>query len=125
MLLQRRSAVKEAFPNRWTASASGHVDEGETWEKAAYREMMEEIGIRTQLKLIGDSKISIDSGNDKIRQFIRIYEGLVDSETQFELDENEVSEIKWYDTAELKLEINQDPDDFTPSFRELVKTLVL
>lgn len=121
ILLQRRSIKKEAYPGRWTVSASGHVDEGETWDQAAHREMNEEIGITTKLKLIGDSKVSIDSGDNKIRQFIRVYEGIIDSSTNISIDTNEVSETKWYDITKLKTEIEQNPDNFTPSFYDVIK----
>lgn len=43
IFLQKRSAAKDIFPNRWTESAGGHVDEGETYEQAAHRELEEEI----------------------------------------------------------------------------------
>ncbi|TAL14788.1 NUDIX domain-containing protein [Patescibacteria group bacterium] len=121
MLLQRRSLKKAAFPDRWTSAASGHVDEGEAWDYAAHREMKEEIGVTTDLKLIGETKIVIDTDDEHIRQFIHVYEGTVDSKIKLDLDPDEVSETKWYDIAELKTEIAKTPDTFTPSFRELIK----
>jgi isopentenyl-diphosphate delta-isomerase len=41
-LLQKRSSLKALFPNCWTNAASGHVDEGETYEISAPRELVEE-----------------------------------------------------------------------------------
>ena len=43
--LQRRSATKDTYPNRWTTSCSGHVDAGEDYDKAVVRELVEELGI--------------------------------------------------------------------------------
>ena len=47
ILSQRRSPEKKSYPNRWTDSASGHVDEGDTYESAIVRELEEELCIVT------------------------------------------------------------------------------
>lgn len=46
ILLQKRSAIKESNPNRWTVSASGHLVTGDSSYEAAVRETEEELGIR-------------------------------------------------------------------------------
>src|ERR1044072_9307689 len=52
-LLQKRSSKKALYPNRWTNAASGHVDEGETYETSAPRELQEEVGISVPLEFLG------------------------------------------------------------------------
>src|SRR4051812_10597784 len=54
LLSQKRSVKKDTFPGMWTVAASGHVDEGESWDAAAVRETQEEISVSTELKLIGE-----------------------------------------------------------------------
>jgi len=44
--LQRRSAKKDTYPNRWTTSCVGHVDAGEDYDTAAVRELAEELGLK-------------------------------------------------------------------------------
>ncbi|HTB63871.1 MAG TPA: NUDIX domain-containing protein, partial [Opitutales bacterium] len=44
--LQRRSAKKDTYPNRWTTSCSGHVDAGEDYDTAVVRELAEELGLQ-------------------------------------------------------------------------------
>ena len=51
--LQKRSAAKDTHPLKWTCSASGHVDPGETYLEAAGRELMEELGLETELTPVG------------------------------------------------------------------------
>lgn len=46
VFLQKRGPNKFPFPNRWTESAGGHVDEGESYEQVAHRELEEEIGLK-------------------------------------------------------------------------------
>lgn len=50
ILLQKRSKYKDTDPGLYTLSATGHVDKGETYQQAAQRELMEELGIKTALK---------------------------------------------------------------------------
>src|SRR3989344_1498741 len=45
LLIQKRSANKEAYPNQWEISASGHVSAGQTSLEAARRETKEELGL--------------------------------------------------------------------------------
>jgi len=45
VLLQKRGANKETFPNYWDVSVAGHVMAGETIEDGALREISEEIGL--------------------------------------------------------------------------------
>jgi isopentenyldiphosphate isomerase len=111
ILSQLRSPEKKSYPNRWTDSASGHVDVGDTYDSAVAREMKEEVNIITELTFIGKFP-SEDSVADKhILEFNAIYEGVIDSATQFQLQESEVSAVKWYQLDELKkilMHLHQD-----------------
>lgn len=48
--VQHRSSKKNLWPNLKTVSASGHVDPGETFEKALLRELKEELNISIKAK---------------------------------------------------------------------------
>lgn len=120
MLSQQRSANKSTYPNMWTVAASGHVDEGETWDTAAIRETQEEIGVSVQVKLVGSFAFQDDTDGKKIRQLIRVYEGTLDSSTELQLNEDEVQAFKWYAIDDLKYLIKQSPENFTPSFQETI-----
>ncbi len=51
--LQRRSPEKDTYPGRWTSSASGHVEAGESYLVAAYRELREELNLVETCKALG------------------------------------------------------------------------
>ncbi|MCL2113485.1 MAG: NUDIX domain-containing protein [Streptococcaceae bacterium] len=51
ILLQKRAADKESWPNYWTFAASGSVIAGETVAEGAARELREELGIALDLTL--------------------------------------------------------------------------
>ena len=53
ILIQHRSPSKRIFPNRYDSSCAFHVIYGETYEQAAEREMLEEVGISAALQLVG------------------------------------------------------------------------
>lgn len=115
ILLQKRSAHKSLYPGRWTNAASGHVDEGETYETAATRELVEEIGVNIQLEEIGKLLLSTRRDNKIINQFIGVFEGCVPRSTEFKINPKEVSEIRWFGLEELKASLVDDADEFTPA----------
>lgn len=49
ILITKRSPTREHAPNTWEAGITGRVNQGETFEDAALREVGEEIGIKVKL----------------------------------------------------------------------------
>lgn len=99
-LLQLRSPNKSFYPNRWTDSASGHVDVGETYEEA----------------VVG--KFLSTHTNDGIVTpvFNGVFEGRISSDQTIILKSDEVSDTRWIDFEALKEEIETSADNFTPGF---------
>jgi 8-oxo-dGTP diphosphatase len=52
VLLQQRSATKDAFPNCLDTSCAGHVTSGETFCSTAIRELEEELSIKPEEEII-------------------------------------------------------------------------
>jgi len=121
VLSQKRSMEKGTYPGMWTVAASGHVDAGEHWDVAAARETQEEVGLSTDLELIGDFVFKNDDGDKKIRQIIHVYQGTIDASAQFSLQASEVDEVKWFELDELRTLMHSSPDQFTPSFIETIQ----
>lgn len=48
VILQRRAANKNTFPNKLDVTVGGHVDAGETYEQAGLHEIFEETSLRLQ-----------------------------------------------------------------------------
>lgn len=62
VLIQKRAANKDTFPNLWDISVAGHISAGEAPLTSALREVEEEIGMiisKEQLHFIGTSKKSV------------------------------------------------------------------
>lgn len=120
-LSQKRNMRVRSYAGMWTVAASGHLDEGETWDEAAHREVKEEIGVSTNLTAIGDFILEDNTENKKIRRIIHVYEGTISDSTQFVLQEDEVEGIEWYELEELKIQMLKTQEKFTPSFRKVIQ----
>jgi 8-oxo-dGTP pyrophosphatase MutT (NUDIX family) len=54
LVIHQRSPFKDVWPSRWDICAGGVVAAGETYERAAERELFEELGVNAPLKPIGN-----------------------------------------------------------------------
>jgi len=120
ILSQRRSATKSLYANLWTDSASGHVDEGESYEVAIKRELMEETGIDANVTFLDKFLTRHINNGKETPVFNGIFEGSIPSSTEFVLDPVEVADIKWFELSDLKLLMSERPEDFTQGFIEVI-----
>lgn len=116
--LQWRSKEEDTFPETWDQSAGGHVDAGEDYLTAAKRELAEELGVDTELEEIYGFKTESVIGEKIIKRFNRVFRGVYNG--PLSLQEDEVSEVRWFGWDELKNEIKDHPENFTPGLRDIV-----
>ncbi len=101
VLLQKRSANKRFNPNKW-ALCAGHVDANESLENAALRELKEEVGLEIpleELHPIAEREFTLGDSNSHITYFF--YTKSNKSETDFIIQKEELSEVKWFDLDEV------------------------
>ena len=116
ILLAQRALTKKDNPGKWGPSVAGTVEEGETYENNAYKEMREEIGVENvPLKL--SEKMFLDSPTGK--KFCQMYEAVLSKDAKFIIEEKEVAQIKWFTRVELKKFYNEKPEEFVKSFGQL------
>ena len=112
LAFQMRSATDNRYPSRWDFAAGGHMDEGETPEEGAKREMAEELGIESPLEFVmhhhhpGGS--DPDDEPDDLAIFKTIYDG------PFNPDPKEVAEVRFFPIKEIKEMIKSNPTAFHP-----------
>ena len=104
MLIQQRQPFKEGWSNMWDITAGGSALAGDSSRDAAEREVMEEIGLKIDLKGV-HPKITINIDNCfndfyVITHDVDIY-GL-------KLQCEEVQAVKWADAEEIKSLIGSD-----------------
>ena len=122
LLIQKRSP-KVALPYRWDQSAAGHVDEGEDYKTAAYRELKEEMGIDdVTLKFL--AKYYTEEHDEALakKRFNMLFIG--DYQGKVKIDKDEVSAFRWISRDDLRNEMSQSPDKFTEGFREAFKIFI-
>jgi len=115
ILIQKRSEKMELFPGKWDQSAGGHVDEGESYQEAAHRELLEEMGINSDLEEIGYFFQDEKEKNLNKKRFNKVYKTIYNN-ALLKIDKEEVSEVKWIKLQELKEWMKKSPDDFTGGF---------
>lgn len=112
ILLQKRSASKRIQPGKWDASVGGHISAGESIPEALLRETAEEIGLqqKTQdFKFLFEYEIHNEIESELATVF------RLDSAGPFTFPEDEIDELRFFSTAELKQRLsNGDTVDMTP-----------
>ncbi|MEY2415860.1 MAG: hypothetical protein QOH53_1194 [Ilumatobacteraceae bacterium] len=95
LLIHRRSLAKDIWPGWWDIAAGGVVAAGETYEAAARRELLEELGIEADVEFLGQSRYVDDDVAELCRGFRVVHDG------PFEFSDGEVSEVRWVSIAQL------------------------
>ena len=109
ILIQKRAPTKKWYTNLYTCSVSGTVA-NESYEECINKEMKEEIGISIPVKFL--FKSSFFDKQDKA--FHAVFVGKTDQEIK--PDKREMSEVKWIKADELKKDIKEHPEQYTPPF---------
>jgi isopentenyl-diphosphate Delta-isomerase len=114
LLLAQRAVDKDLYANLWDYSVGEHLKPGETHVTAAYRGLLEELGIKCiQLKPLGAQRWVVQQGDDFWdREIQQAYQGTYDGELV--PDPVEVQAIKYIALDELHLSVEQQPELFTP-----------
>lgn len=110
IFLQRRVPWKEINPAVWDSSAAGHLDAGETYISAAYRELREELGVSAELTPIGKLKPCEATG----QEFIEVYAGR--HEGPFRLAGLEVMAGAFFPLDRVRRWAASFPHEFSPVF---------
>lgn len=112
--LQKRSLHKDINPGLWDSSAAGHVDEGETYEQCAYRELQEELGlIDCPLEFLFKMPATDSTG----MEFIQVYKGIANGPLVLNADEIETG--SWISYAEMSARVQNDDMLLTEAIKQI------
>lgn len=122
MLLQLRGPGVKVFPNCWDQAAGGHVDIGQSYEQTAVNEAEEELGLQgITLKTLGTHRSNTQEGDRIINQFERAYLAQIPYGTPLKPQADEISALQWFEPTELKAQITERPEKFTPGLLYCLK----
>ena len=107
ILLQQRKLTKKENPGKWGQAVGGTVEEGETYESNAYKEMEEEIGV-ANVPLTLYKKIYRESNLGK--RFLQLYTAQIPRSTKLIPQEDEVEALRWVTKKELQKSFAENPE---------------
>jgi isopentenyl-diphosphate delta-isomerase len=116
VLLQKRSKNKYHSAGLWTNTCCSHPRPGETVLDAGRRKLMQEMGIDFQPEFAFTFIYKTSLENNLIEhEFDHVLMGQFDGD--FDINPDEVEEWKYVDVAELKNDINENPEKYTFWFK--------
>ena len=116
LLLQQRSEKKLLWPGAWDVSFTSHVYPGETYEQAAKRRALQELGANVgPLTDMHSFVYFAPQGPNAENEFCRVLVGEFDGKITPNRDE--MKAVKWAKVGDVKAELRADPNSFTPWFK--------
>lgn len=110
LFLQKRSRHKDTAPGLWDTSVGGHLQPGESYEQAARRETLEELGFIPQsLRPAYRYEWATPRETELIQAFATRHAG------PFQLQPEEIDEGRFWSPREIEAAL--DGPLFTPQFR--------
>lgn len=122
MLIQKRAADKPTWPLIWSNATCTHPFPTEGYREAAERRLKEEMGFSVPLseafRFTYQAEYDATWGE---HEYDVVFVGKYDGEVK--PDVNEVADYKWVDIDELALDIQNDPDSYSPWFKIILDKL--
>lgn len=120
MLLQKRASEKYHSPNQWTNAVCSHPRKDETYLEGAKRRMKEELGIETELSEKFHFIYKADVGGGLWEHELdHVFTGIYNAD--FNLNKDEVEEIRYISLENLDQEIAENPGQFTEWFKIILE----
>ncbi len=111
LLLQKRSVTKDIQPGKWDTSVGGHLDPGEDYLTAAYREMQEELGITgIPLTCLYPSRMRNEIESENVMTYLARYDG------DIRFCRDEIATVRFWRVCDIENSLGTKV--FTPNFEE-------
>jgi len=111
LLLQKRSMKKDLNKGLWDTSAAGHVDQGESYDTCAPRELREELNVTAPLTPLFKLSATPALG----MEFIKVYH--CQHNGPFEFATEEIDEIRWSSRDEINRRVTENDATLTETFK--------
>lgn len=119
LLLQKIASTK-GRPFTWGSSVAGHVQAGESYERAASRECEEELGVRPrEIRFV--EKVWLDEAGR--RKFIGVFVSAYDG--PFVVDTREAERVEFVPIVEVRAWLRSGARSFSPTFERVFRAVDL
>lgn len=118
LYLTQRSLTKDTAPGKWTVSAGGHVNFGQTYIVAMREETRQELGLKVRLKMI--DKLDIDFGTE--REIIAVFAGITNIKPN--INKEEILKIKAFDSDKIVKKFQEGEFDLSNGSRDTFKHVI-
>jgi isopentenyl-diphosphate delta-isomerase len=113
LLLQQRSRLKTLWPGAWDVSFTSHVYPGESYEQAARRKGMQELGAtfgptRDAYSFVYFAPQGKYAENEFCKLLVADFDGRVKP------NQDEIMAVRWTTVRELGADLRKSPDTYTP-----------
>ena len=116
LLLQKRAVSKYHSGGLWTNTCCSHPREGEETINAANRRLIEEIGIKTNLRKVFDFIYKAELDNELTEnEFDHVFYGLYNEDPI--INTEEADDFKWIDMETLNNDITANGQNYTVWFK--------
>jgi isopentenyl-diphosphate delta-isomerase len=116
VLLQQRSKKKLLWPGAWDVSFTSHVYPGETYQQAAKRRALQELGADVgPLTDMHSFVYFAPQGANAENEFCRVLVGKFDGKITPNGDE--MMAVRWAKVGDLEADLRSHPDSYTPWFK--------
>jgi isopentenyl-diphosphate Delta-isomerase len=120
MLLQKRASGKYHSPLKWTNAVCSHPKNGETYLEGAKRRVKEELGIEVEISEKFNFIYKADVGNGLWEHELdHVFVGTF--EDDFNLNQEEVEEVRYISMEDLDKEMIDQPEHFTEWFKIILE----
>lgn len=119
IIVPKRSSNRKIFPNCYDFSVGGHVNSGENYEEAAYRELKEELGI-TNVKLQEVAYFSPYTSDSNTFQKVYI---LKYNKEIINYDTDGIQKLYYLSSKEIKKLMNDQPELFKTDYSVVMNYL--
>lgn len=120
IIVPKRSGNRRIFPNCYDFSVGGHVNSGESYEQAAYRELKEELNIEN-VKLIEVGYFNPYKNN--VDTFSKLYLLRYNKKIE-EYDKEGITEIYYMTIDEINELISKEPNKFKSDYEKMIKYII-
>lgn len=119
LLIQQRAATKYHSPLLWTNACCSHPRPDESLESAVSRRLQEELYLSASTSKVGQFIYKADFENGLTEyELDHVFVGLTNVTP--EINMKEANAYRWIGLYELKTEIENNPDNFTFWFKEIL-----